>query len=157
MRIFTMDGRSAATLILGSTLLSVVLLSACQFSDIVAFRNSTESTLTLRAEVTDQFHYYNCDGDGSDLVTFEEQIAFEIPPEIRMCLEGPIHDPKDTYNIQDLIVVVEIARGSSVCVTLDGENMGDNFVTEGFHRTLVIDDDNCPGSGGGLSAADEDE
>jgi len=124
--------------------LSAVLFSACQYSDIVAFRNDTEATLTLHAEVDDEFLYYDCDGSGSDLTRFQDEATFEVPPGISMCLEGPINDPKDTYVVQDLIELVEISRDGAICVSMDGSAIGEQVVTDGFHKTVVIDDESCP-------------
>lgn len=123
---------------------AVFLCVGCQYSDIAAFHNTTAEPVTLRATVEGEFARYDCDGSGSDLVRFTDETEATVQPGQRLCLEGPATDFSDSYDVRDMLVHVEVARGDAVCVEVEGDELFDALVPEGRYKVLTVGDEVCP-------------
>lgn len=121
---------------------------ACQgFSDTVAFRNGTQSPLTVTIEIEGDFLAYVCDGGGPNAQRYDGSITVDIEPETRMCIEGPLIEPPEdeTYDARELVIRVEAQRDGEVCLDAEGAEIQDQFVVDGFFKTMTISNDQCPG------------
>ena len=132
---------------------------ACQgFSDTVAFRNGTQSALTVTVEIEGDVLAYVCDGGGPNAQRFDGTVTMDLEPETRMCLEGPlIESPDETYDARDIVIRVEAQRDGEVCLNAEGTEIHDQFMVDGFYKTMTISNEQCPGDETAETSEEEGE